>query len=165
VERIAAAGMDCVKIAVMHRSYAERPLPALDVPTAKAVVDEAHRVGLRVLAHAHGYDDYAVALAAGVDALMHSSFDPLDPEMVARVRDAGVPVVPTLWVFESACLGAEQGWHTDERLRRHVAPYVRASWSRYVEAYAASGDVVPPGIAGGLPKTRIPEAIRTAAAN
>ncbi len=165
VERVAAAGMDCVKIAIMHRSYAERPLPALDVATARAVVAEAHRLGLRVLAHAHAYDDYDVALAAGVDALMHSSFDPLDAEMVARVRDAGIPVVPTLWVFESVCMGAEMRWDQDARLRRHVAPYVRASWSRFAEAYAASGDVLPEGIAGGLPKSRIPESIRTAAAN
>jgi imidazolonepropionase-like amidohydrolase len=163
--RVAAAGMDCVKIAVMHRSYAERPLPALDVPVAGAIVAEAHRLGLRVLAHAHSRDDYAVALAAGVDALMHSSFDPLDADMIARVRDAGVPVVPTLWVFESACLGAEQRWDRDPDLRRHVAPYVRASWSRYADAYAASGAVLPAGIAGGLPKSRIPEAVRTAAAN
>ena len=165
VERIAAGGMDHVKIAVMHRSYADRPLPALEVGVARAVVGEAHRLGLRVLAHAHGLDDYAVALGAGVDALMHSSFDPLDAEMVARVRDAGVPVVPTLWVFESACLGAEQRWDRDPGLRRHVAPYVRASWSRYADAYAASGEVLPDGIAGGLPKARIAGAVRAAAAN
>jgi imidazolonepropionase-like amidohydrolase len=165
VECVAAGGMDCVKIAIMHRSYGDRPLPAIEVPVARAIVAEAHRLGLRVMAHAHGYDDYAVALAAGVDALMHSSFDPLDAEMVARVRDAGIPVVPTLWIFESACLGAEQHWDRDPRLRDHVAPYVRASWSRYVEAYAASGDVLPEGIAGGLPKVRIGQAVRTAAAN
>ena len=77
--------------------------------------------GLRVLAHAHSVADYRVALAAGVDALMHSSFEPLDAEIVARVRDAGIPVCPTLWVFESACLGAEMRLDGDARYTRHVS--------------------------------------------
>jgi imidazolonepropionase-like amidohydrolase len=165
VARVAAAGMDHIKIAVMHRSYGYRPLDALTEPVALAVVAEAHRLGLRVLAHAHGVDDYRVALAAGVDALMHSSFEPLDEGMVARVRDAGVPVCPTLWVFESACLGAELRWDRDPRYVRHVTPPIARSWRRFAEAWAASGEMVPDGIAGGAPKERAREAIRVAAAN
>ncbi len=165
VQRVAAAGMDFVKLAVMHQSYAEKPLPAVTEPVARAVVQEAHRAGLRVLAHAHSVADYRVALAAGVDALMHSSFEPLDEGTVARVRDAGIPVCPTLWVFESVCLGAELRLDRDERYTRHVLPYIQRSWRRFMDAYVASGDVVPPGIAGGLPKTRAQEAVRVAAAN
>jgi imidazolonepropionase-like amidohydrolase len=157
--------MDHVKLAVMHQSYAEKPLPAVTEPVARAVVAEAHRSGLRVLAHAHSVADYRVALAAGVDALMHSSFEPLDPDTVARVRDAGIPVCPTLWVFESVCLGAEMRFDSEPRFTRHVAGYIRNSWRRFVEAYAAAGDVVPPGIAGGLPKTRAHDGVRVAAAN
>jgi len=157
--------MDFVKLAVMHRSYADLPLPAITEPVARAVVDEAHRSGLRVLAHAHSVADYRVALAAGVDALMHSSFEPLDEDTVARVRDAGIPVCPTLWVFESVCLGAELRLDGDVRYTRHVLPYIRRSWRRFMDAYVASGDVVPPGLAGGVAKTRMHEAIRAAAAN
>jgi imidazolonepropionase-like amidohydrolase len=163
--RVAAAGMNFVKLAIMHRSYADRPLPAMTEPVARAVVHEAHRAGLRALAHAHGVADYRVALAAGVDALMHSSFEPLDADTIARVRDAGIPVCPTLWLFESVCLGAEMRLDREERYTRHVLPYIRRSWRRFMDAYAASGDVVPPGIAGGLAKSRLKEAIRTAAAN
>jgi len=165
VLRVAEAGMDFVKLAVMHRSYSDQPLPAVSEPVARAVVDQAHRSGLRVLAHAHTVADYRVALAAGVDALMHSSFEPLDTETLARVRDAGIPVCPTLWVFESVCLGAEQHLAADPRYTRHVLPYISRSWRRFMEAYVASADVVPPGIAGGLPKARIAEAVRAAAAN
>jgi imidazolonepropionase-like amidohydrolase len=42
---------------------------------------------------------------------------------------------------------------------------VRRSWRRFADAYAASGDVLPPGIAGGLPKALAKEAVRNAAAN
>jgi imidazolonepropionase-like amidohydrolase len=165
VARVADAGMDFVKLAIMHQSYSEQPIPAVSEPIARAVADEAHRSGLRVLAHAHSVADYRVALAAGVDALMHSSFEPLDGETVARVRDAGIPVCPTLWVFESVCLGSEMRLDRDTRYTRHVTPHVSRSWSRFAEAYAASGDVVPPGIAGGISKERVREAVRTAAAN
>jgi len=163
--QVARAGMDHVKIAIMHTSYANRPLPAVSPPVARAVVDEAHRLGLRVLAHAHGIADYDVALGAGVDALMHSSFEPLDRDLVARVRDAGIPVCPTLWVFESACLGAELRFDGEPRFASRVTPAIRRSWTRFADAYAASGDVLPPGIAGGAEKTRVKEAIRVAAAN
>ncbi len=165
VERIARAGMDHVKLAVMHQSYAEAPLPALREPVARAAVEEAHRHGLRAFAHAHSVADYRVALAAGVDALMHSSFIPLDADTVAMVRDAGVVVCPTLWVFESVCLGVEERWDRDAVRTHGVAPRIVRSWRRFAEAWAESGDVVPPGIAGGLAKTRAIEGARVAAAN
>jgi imidazolonepropionase-like amidohydrolase len=165
VARVAASGMDFVKLAIMHRSYSDRPLPVVTEPVAREVVREAHESGMRVLAHAHSVADYRVALAAGVDALMHSSFEPLDEETVKRVKDAGIPVCPTLWVFESVCLGAEMRLDGDERYTRHVLPYIRASWRRFMDAYEASADVVPPGIAGGLAKERVQAAVRAAAAN
>ena len=164
-ERVARAGMDHVKLCVMHQSYSNQPMPTVTEPVARALVDEAHALGLRVLAHAHSNADYRVALAAGVDALMHSSFEPLDAELALRIRDAGVFVCPTLWVFESVCLGAEARLDRDAGYTRHVAAYVRRSWRRFAEAYAASGDVVPPGIASGLSKSFVREAVRVAAAN
>lgn len=165
VEAVAESGMDHVKIAVMHRSYAERPLPALAEPVARAIVREAHSRGLRVLAHAHSTADYRVALAGGADAMMHSSFEPLDSDLVARIRDAGVPVCPTLWIFDSVCLGADARFDRDRRYTSGVSRAIAREWSRFCEAYAAAGDVLPPGIAGGLPKSRAAEAVRIAAAN
>ncbi|NUS03374.1 MAG: amidohydrolase family protein [Nonomuraea sp.] len=40
----------------------------------RTVVDEAHRLGLPVAAHAHGNEAIMNALAAGVDTLEHVSF-------------------------------------------------------------------------------------------
>jgi imidazolonepropionase-like amidohydrolase len=164
-ESVAAAGMDHVKLVVMHRSYGEKPLPAIDAVIGRAIVEEAHASGLRVFAHAHTIADYRVALESGVDALMHCCFEPLDAETLARVRDAGVPVCSTLWVFESVCLGAEAGWHLDQTRVDGMANGLRRSWARFAEAYAASGDVLPPGVATGLAKARAAEAVRIASAN
>lgn len=165
VARVARAGMDHVKICIMHRAYDLHALPTFSQKVARAVVDEAHASGLRVFAHAHWNADYRVALAAGVDALMHSAFDPLDAETVARVADAGIPVCPTLWVFHSGCLGAEQRWDRDpERVAGLTAP-VRRSWRRFAEAYQFSGEVLPEGIAGGLPKAAARLGVTNALAN
>lgn len=165
VQRLAEAGMDHVKICIMHRGYDLDPLPVFSKAVAESIVAEAHALGLRVLAHAHWNADYRVALAAGVDALMHSSFDPLDDELVARVRDAGVSVCPTLWVFHSACLGAGRQLDRDPERLRGVVPAVRRSWRRFADAYAVSGDVMPAGIAGGLPKQAALDGVRNAVAN
>jgi len=46
----------------------------------KAIVDEAHMLGLKVAAHAHGTDGINTAIKAGVDSIEHSSF----------ISDAGI---------------------------------------------------------------------------
>ncbi|MBI5480583.1 MAG: amidohydrolase family protein [Deltaproteobacteria bacterium] len=165
VERLSAAGVDHVKVAVMHESYGGKALPVMPTPVLAAVVSAAHAAGLRVLAHAHSAADYRAALHGGVDALMHSAFDPLDGQTLARVRDAGVPVCPTLWVFEAACRGAEARWDRDPRYGGVAPDWVRREWGAFCDAYAAAGAVMPAGIAAGLPKARAREAVRVAAAN
>lgn len=165
VRRVVEAGMDHVKLVSMHRSYADQPIPTMSLPVARAVVAEAHEHGRLVLTHAHTIEDYTLALDAGVDALMHSSFEPLEPEMIERIAEAGVFVNPTLWVFESIIKGVEGRWDTDRRFTRFVSKKIQRDWTEFCDAFEASGDVVPPGIAGGLPKARIQEAIDVPAAN
>jgi imidazolonepropionase-like amidohydrolase len=159
VRKVKAMGMDQVKLVIMHRSYAEKPLRTMGEGAARAVVDEAHSLGFKVLVHAHWPEDYHLALDVGVDALMHSCFDPLDDELVGKVKESGVYVNPTLWVFEGALRGIENRYDRDPSYVRHVSHRVRRDWSEFCEAYERSGDLVPAGIAGGLPKSRGREAI------
>src|SRR5688500_17365815 len=70
VDRIARAGMQYVKLAIMTTSYAGKPMQALAPAAAKAVVEAAHAQGLRAVAHAHEVADWRTALDAGVDAIM-----------------------------------------------------------------------------------------------
>jgi imidazolonepropionase-like amidohydrolase len=63
----------------------------------RAVVDEAHRLGLPVTAHAHGTAAIRDALDAGVDGMEHVSFwsaDGIDDpgDLVARIVDSRVAV-------------------------------------------------------------------------
>jgi imidazolonepropionase-like amidohydrolase len=62
-----------------------------------AVIDEAHRRGLKVAAHIYYLDDAKAVLRAGVDMIAHSVRDrAIDEEFVALMRERNVPYCPTL---------------------------------------------------------------------
>jgi imidazolonepropionase-like amidohydrolase len=65
-----------------------------------AIVDEAHRLGRRTAAHAHGADGAKVAIRAGIDSIEHGSF--LDDEAVKMMKERGTYLVPTLMAGEYA---------------------------------------------------------------
>jgi imidazolonepropionase-like amidohydrolase len=75
---------------------------------AKAIVDEAHRLGKKVAAHAIGSDGIAAALRAGVDTVEHGDglTDALLDEMVKR----GVYWVPTITVGAYVAPGRGGDW-------------------------------------------------------
>jgi imidazolonepropionase-like amidohydrolase len=62
----------------------------------KALVDEAHRIGRRVAAHAMGREGIESALRAGVDTIEHG--DGLDDEMLDLMVRRGVYWCPTIYV-------------------------------------------------------------------
>jgi imidazolonepropionase-like amidohydrolase len=75
---------------------------------AKAIVDEAHRLGKKVAAHAIGSDGIAAALRAGVDTIEHG--DGLtEPEMDEMVK-RGVYWVPTIVVGAYVAPGRGGNW-------------------------------------------------------
>jgi len=71
--------------------------PQLTVEELKAIVDEAHRVGIRVAAHAIGEESMASVIEAGVDSIEHGVA--LTPELAAQIKKKGIYYVPTLGVF------------------------------------------------------------------
>jgi imidazolonepropionase-like amidohydrolase len=60
----------------------------------QAIVDEAHRLGLRVSAHAIGREAVRTAVLGGVDIIEHGHG--IDPETRSMMVDRGVFLVPTL---------------------------------------------------------------------
>src|SRR5260221_14704904 len=62
----------------------------------KALVDEAHRIGRRVAAHAMGREGIESALRAGVGTIEHG--DGLDDEMIDLMVRRGVYWCPTIYV-------------------------------------------------------------------
>ncbi|MBE1535537.1 metal-dependent hydrolase family protein [Actinomadura algeriensis] len=59
----------------------------------RAIVDEAHRRGLRVAAHTHGADAVRGAVEAGIDCIEHGFL--IDDETIALMVERGTWLVPT----------------------------------------------------------------------
>lgn len=66
-------------------------------PEIRALIEEAHRLGVRVAVHAHANAGIVQALDAGADSIEHGTY--LDDETAKRMADAGVWLVPTLFVL------------------------------------------------------------------
>jgi imidazolonepropionase-like amidohydrolase len=64
----------------------------------KAIVAEAHRLGRRVAAHAHGGDGIRLAVMAGVDSIEHGTY--IDEEAVKMMKERGTYLVPTLYLAD-----------------------------------------------------------------
>lgn len=70
----------------------------------KAIVGEAHRLGRKVAAHAHGGDGIKLAVLAGVDSIEHGSY--IDDEGIKLMKEHKTWLVPTVyladWLIDNA---------------------------------------------------------------
>jgi imidazolonepropionase-like amidohydrolase len=99
-------GADWIKFYADHGVYEGRPdRPVRSIVNftpveAAAIVDEAHRLGVKVAAHANGWDGIDSALRAGVDSIEHGQgiTDDLATRMVAQ----NVAWCPTMMAYQYA---------------------------------------------------------------
>jgi len=74
----------------------------------QAIVADAHRLGRKVAAHAHGAQGILWATEAGVDSIEHGSY--IDDASIAAMKQRGTYLVPTLyledWMLEKGNLPA-----------------------------------------------------------
>jgi len=74
----------------------------------QAIVADAHRLGRKVAAHAHGAQGILWATQAGVDSIEHGSY--INDEAIAEMKKRGTYLVPTLyledWMLEKGNLPA-----------------------------------------------------------
>src|ERR1700704_1469753 len=85
---------------------------------AKAIVDESHRLGKRVAAHAIGSDGIAAALRAGVDTIEHG--DGLTDALLDEMARKGVYWVPTITVGAYVAPGRGGNWTRMVDLERNA---------------------------------------------
>jgi imidazolonepropionase-like amidohydrolase len=105
VEGVAGQKVDWVKIRV-DDNLGTTPKMTPDI--YKAVIDEAHKRGMRVATHLYYLDDAKALLAAGTDFIAHSVRDQkVDDEFVSALKASNRCYTPTLmrevstWVYES----------------------------------------------------------------
>ena len=95
-------GADFIKIMATGARSVERedPEPAqMTREEVAAVVDEAHRMGFRVAAHAEGLGGARIAVEEGVDTIEHGLSLHRAPELLDRMAEHGIVLVPTLSTF------------------------------------------------------------------
>jgi imidazolonepropionase-like amidohydrolase len=148
-----AYGIDCLKIYVSERfdtpsgdeDYPDGPLVWTE-EEVHALVDEAHRQGIRVAAHSLTLSGARLAVAAGVDSIEHGFG--ISPELAADMATRGTALVPTLLVTrEHAAHGS------------HVTGRVRAAHDRsFVNCLEAGVRIVLGTDVGGFEWTRVPQA-------
>lgn len=91
------AGADCIKMIATGGVMTKGAVPGnaqLTLDELAAAIDEAHRHGLRVAAHAIGTQGIKNALRAGIDSIEHGTM--LDDEAIGLFKERGVYLVPTL---------------------------------------------------------------------
>jgi len=96
----------------------------------RAIVDEAHRRGLRVAAHTHGADAVRAAVAAGIDCIEHGFL--LDDDAIALMVERGTFLVPTTFLADGMDVS-----NAAPELRAKAAemfPRARESVRRAIEA-------------------------------
>ena len=75
---------------------------------ARAIVEETHRIGKKVAAHAIGSDGIAAALRAGADTIEHG--DGLTESQMEEMVRRGIPWVPTIAVGAYVANGRQGNW-------------------------------------------------------
>ena len=94
VSRVAASKPDIIKIRVDDNLGST---PKMTPEVYRAVIDEAHRRGLRVAAHIYYLEDAKELLRAGADIIAHSVRDKeIDQEFIDLMKKRNAPYIPTL---------------------------------------------------------------------
>ncbi|MDG2251568.1 MAG: amidohydrolase family protein [Gammaproteobacteria bacterium] len=113
-----------------------------------AIVDEAHTLGMKVAAHAHGTNGIQAAIRAGVDSVEHASI--LDDETIRLALEYETTLVMDIYVSDYILeSGAEVGMLEESLAKeREVGQVQRESFQR---AHAAGVNIVFGSDAGVYP--------------
>jgi imidazolonepropionase-like amidohydrolase len=145
-------GADYIKLmATGARSVvAEDPEPAqMTADELRAIVEEAHRLGVRVAAHAEGLDGARLAIAEGVDTVEHGLSLHREPRLLELMAERGIVLVPTLSTFHDLAerfTGSFAPALVEQAKRQREEAYATLSAARAAGVTLAMGhDSGPPG--------------------
>src|SRR6266511_1954179 len=143
-----ALGVGCIKVVatggVLTKGLDPR-VAAYTQPELDALVDEAHRLGLRVAAHAIGEGGVATALRAGVDSVEHGMF--LDQTCIELFLETGARYSATFSAPEGIIGGPSVPDWTKDRAR----PAAEAQAASF-QAAVKAGVWVVAGTDAGTPE-------------
>lgn len=95
----------------------------------RAIVDQAHRRGVKVAAHAIGEQGIRNCVEAGIDTIEHGHF--LTPELAREMAARGVALIPTLFVYQQIAESSAIPAYAREKARAIVERHQQAlTWAR-----------------------------------
>jgi imidazolonepropionase-like amidohydrolase len=102
-------GLDGIKLFTGSYMGEDKPVVNMDAAVAKAAVDVAHAQGKPVFAHPQNTAGIEAVIAAGVDVMAHTvARQPgYPPEQLARFKQQGIALTPTLSLFAKLPLPRE----------------------------------------------------------
>jgi imidazolonepropionase-like amidohydrolase len=101
VREVIKYGADVIKVCATGGVLSKGDDPRASQYTLEemqAIVADAHRLGRKVAAHAHGAQGILWASQAGVDSIEHGSY--IDDEAIRMMKARGTYLVPTLYLAE-----------------------------------------------------------------
>ena len=111
-------GADCIKLVATGGTGSKNTSPnygAFSDAELEAIVAEAHRLGRKVAAHAHGAVGIKQAVNAGVDSIEHATG--IDVEAIELMKQHNTYLVPTIYLRE---------WRSENAKRIGLPDYVIA---------------------------------------
>ena len=122
VRALAAKKPDFIKIWVDDRNGS---VPKLSPPLYRAIIDEAHAQGIRVMAHVYYLADAHALVDAGADGFLHLVRDEeMDDALVAKMKARNMFVTPNLATSEAGTFSSAPAWLTDPVLAETATPEV-----------------------------------------
>src|SRR5215469_9322460 len=146
-------GADLIKVCASGGVLSKGDLPGTPQYTLeelKAIAEEAHKLGRRVAAHAHGTQSIKDAIRAGIDSIEHSSL--IDDEGIALAKQHGTYLVFDIYNDDFILQeGAKAGMLPESiEKERNLGRYQRENFrhafqSRAKIAYGTDSGVYPHG--------------------
>jgi len=137
VRELAAKKPDFVKVWVDDRNGT---VPKLAPPLYRAIIDEAHEHGLRVMAHVYYLTDARELVQAGVDGFLHLVRDAeMDDGLIEMMRTRRVFVTPNLSTSEANTYTRKPAWLDDPSLAETVSADAIEKVANGYAARAAAG--------------------------
>lgn len=102
--------------------------PKMKPEIYQAVIDEAHRAGVRVAAHIYYLEDAKAVLRAGADIIAHGVRDKLvDAEFINEMKARSAWYIPTINLDECSYIFAEQpAWTKEPFFQNALQPALKA---------------------------------------
>lgn len=119
-------GADLIKVCATGGvlSFGDNPQASqFTLEEMKAIVADAHRLGRKVAAHAHGAEGIRWAVEAGVDSIEHGSY--IDDDGIALMKQHGTYLVPTLYLGD---------WMLQNADKTHLPPPLLAKAQQVIPA-------------------------------